>query len=62
MKDVTGTKTKKYLDLNFMYKIIEDELSKSFLECFNYGICTAGNPKRNLDLMYSPRKMRGKLC
>lgn len=57
IEDVTGKKTKKYLDLSFKYKIIEDEVGKSLFECFNCGTCTAGCPERELDALYSPRKV-----
>ena len=56
-EDVTGKKTKKYLDLNFKYKIVEDESGKDLYECFSCGTCTAGCPERELDPLYSPRKV-----
>ena len=56
-EDVTGEKTKKYLDLNFKYKIVEDESGKDLYECFSCGTCTAGCPERELDSLYSPRKV-----
>lgn len=56
-EDVTGEKTKKYLDLNFKYKIVEDESGKDLYECFSCGTCTAGCPERELDPLYSPRKV-----
>ncbi len=56
-EDVTGKKTKKYLDLNFKYKIVEDESGKDLYECFSCGTCTAGCPERELDSLYSPRKV-----
>jgi heterodisulfide reductase subunit C len=56
-EDVTGKKAKKYLDLNFKYKIVEDEAGKGLFECFNCGTCTAGCPERELDPLYSPRKV-----
>ena len=56
-EDVTGEKTKKYLDLNFKYEIVEDESGKDLYECFSCGTCTAGCPERELDSLYSPRKV-----
>jgi len=56
-EDVTGIKTKKNLDLGFKYKITKDESGKDLYECFSCGTCTAGCPERELDPMYSPRKV-----
>jgi len=56
-EDVTGKKTKKILDLSFKYKIVEDKSGKDLYECFSCGTCTAGCPERELDSLYSPRKV-----
>lgn len=56
-EDVTGKKTKKYLDLDFKYKITQNETGKDLYECFSCGTCTAGCPERELDSLYSPRKV-----
>jgi len=56
-EDVTGEKTKKYLDLQFKYKIVQDASVKNLYECFSCGTCTAGCPERELDPLYSPRKV-----
>jgi heterodisulfide reductase subunit C len=56
-EDVTGKKTKKYLDYDFKYKIVETESGKDLYECFSCGTCTAGCPERELDSTYSPRKV-----
>ena len=56
-EDKTGTKAKKYLDLEFKYKIAGDESGKKLYECFSCGTCTAGCPERELDSLYSPRKV-----
>ena len=56
-EDATGKKAKKYLDLNFKYKIVKDESGKDLYECFSCGTCTAGCPERELDPLYSPRKV-----
>jgi heterodisulfide reductase subunit C len=57
IEDVTGKKTKKYLDMNFKYTITQTEEGKDLYECFSCGTCTAGCPERDLDALYSPRKV-----
>lgn len=57
IEDVTGKKSKKYLDLEFKYKISQTEAGKGLYECFSCGTCTAGCPERELDTLYSPRKV-----
>jgi heterodisulfide reductase subunit C len=57
IEDVTGKKSKKYLDLDFKYKITQSEGGKDLYECFSCGTCTAGCPERELDALYSPRKV-----
>ena len=56
-EDVTGKKSKKNLDLDFKYKIVKDKSGKDLYECFSCGTCTAGCPERELDNLYSPRKV-----
>lgn len=56
-EDVTGKKAKKYLDLDFKYKITQSEGGTGLYECFSCGTCTAGCPERELDASYSPRKV-----
>ena len=56
-EDVTGKKMKKTLDLDFKYKLIKDESGKDLYACFSCGTCTAGCPERELDSLYSPRKV-----
>jgi len=57
LEDITGEKAKKYLDLEFKYKIIAHESGKDIYNCFSCGTCTAGCPERDLDPLYSPRKV-----
>ncbi len=57
VEDITGKKTKKYLDLEFKYNISESKSGKDLYECFSCGTCTAGCPERELDSLYSPRKV-----
>jgi heterodisulfide reductase subunit C len=57
IEDSTGKKSKKNLDLDFKYKIVKDKSGKDLYECFSCGTCTAGCPERELDALYSPRKV-----
>ena len=57
IEDITGIRTKKYLDLEFKYKIVDHESGKEIYSCFSCGTCTAGCPERDLDPLYSPRKV-----
>lgn len=56
-EDATGEKAKKYLDYAFKYKIRECESGKDIYNCFSCGTCTAGCPERDLNTLYSPRKV-----
>ena len=56
-EDATGIQAKKYLDLDFKYTIAAHESGKDLYECFSCGTCTAGCPERELDALYSPRKV-----
>jgi heterodisulfide reductase subunit C len=57
IEDATGKKSKRYLDLDFKYKISQSNAGKDLYECFSCGTCTAGCPERELDALYSPRKV-----
>jgi heterodisulfide reductase subunit C len=56
-EDVTGKKAKKILDFDFKYNITNSESGKDIYNCFSCGTCTAGCPERDLDSLYSPRKV-----
>ena len=56
-EDITGKKEKKHLDLEFKYKVVDRETGKDIYHCFSCGSCTAGCPERDLDPLYSPRKV-----
>jgi heterodisulfide reductase subunit C len=45
------------LDMTFKYSIAEEETDNNFNACFSCGTCTAGCPERDLDPLYSPRKV-----
>lgn len=57
LEDNTGVNCKKTLDFSFKYKIVQDESGKELYECFSCGTCTAGCPERELNDVYSPRKV-----
>jgi heterodisulfide reductase subunit C len=44
-------------DPGFKYRIAEGKTGKDLFECFSCGTCTAGCPERELDPLYSPRKV-----
>jgi len=52
-----GEKTAAAMDMNFKYVITEQEAGKDLYSCFACGTCTAGCPERDLDALYSPRKV-----
>jgi heterodisulfide reductase subunit C len=54
--DASG-KTADGMDMNFKYAITDDEAGKDLYNCFTCGTCTAGCPERDLDPLYSPRKV-----
>jgi heterodisulfide reductase subunit C len=56
-EDLTGVETKKQMDMDFKYRIVEGEDGKDLYKCFSCGTCTAGCPERDLDPLYSPRKV-----
>ena len=45
------------LDMGFKYRIAEGTSGGDLYECFACGTCTAGCPERDLDPLYSPRKV-----
>ena len=45
------------LDPALKYRVVEDEQGKDLYECFACGTCTAGCPERELDNLYSPRRV-----
>lgn len=57
MEDITGVMTDKKMDPSFKYKLAEGESGKDIYNCFACGTCTAGCPERDLDPLYSPRKV-----
>jgi heterodisulfide reductase subunit C len=56
-EDITGKLTEKKMDLSFKYRVAEGESGKEIYNCFACGTCTAGCPERDLDPLYSPRKV-----
>jgi heterodisulfide reductase subunit C len=44
-------------DDSFKYRIKEGDSGKEIYNCFSCGTCTAGCPERDLDPLYSPRKV-----
>lgn len=57
LEDLTGVPSKKKMDMDLKYKIVEGESGKDLYECFSCGTCTAGCPERDLDPLYSPKKV-----
>ena len=45
------------LDSTLKYLVVDDEQGKGLYECFSCGTCTAGCPERELDNLYSPRRV-----
>ncbi|MBN1280891.1 MAG: 4Fe-4S dicluster domain-containing protein [Candidatus Thermoplasmatota archaeon] len=56
-EDATQTKPQKGLDFQFKYHIVDTPEGKNLYECFSCGTCTAGCPERELDPLYSPRRV-----
>ena len=52
-----GAETKKQMDMDFKYRIVKGKSGKDLYNCFACGTCTAGCPERDLDSLYSPRKV-----
>ncbi len=57
IEDTTGEEIKKGMDPSFKYHLAEGESGKEIYNCFSCGTCTAGCPERDLDPLYSPRKV-----
>ena len=57
VEDITGKAMEKKMDPSFKYKIAEGETGDDIYNCFACGTCTAGCPERDLDPLYSPRKV-----
>ncbi len=57
IEDKTGKKLKKSMDPSFKYELAETEQGEGIYSCFSCGTCTAGCPERELDPLYSPRKV-----
>ncbi|MGA1819986.1 MAG: 4Fe-4S dicluster domain-containing protein [Thermoplasmatota archaeon] len=57
VEDITGVPSEKRMDPSFKYRIAEGESGKDVYNCFACGTCTAGCPERDLDPLYSPRKV-----
>jgi len=61
-QDEGGEEPKIGMDPSLKYKLSESEAGKDIYNCFACGTCTAGCPERDLDTLYSPRKViRGTL-
>ncbi len=56
-EDECGDEIKKGMDPSFKYELAEGESGKEIYNCFSCGTCTAGCPERDLDSLYSPRKV-----
>ena len=57
IEDITGKGPEKGMDPTLKYKITQTENGKQLYQCFACGTCTAGCPERDLDPLYSPRKV-----
>jgi heterodisulfide reductase subunit C len=57
IEDVTGKSREKGRDPSLKYRIAEGENGSDVYNCFACGTCTAGCPERDLDPLYSPRKV-----
>jgi heterodisulfide reductase subunit C len=56
-EEAEGGETSKKMDPSFKYKIAEGETGEDIYNCITCGTCTAGCPERDLDPLYSPRKV-----
>jgi heterodisulfide reductase subunit C len=56
-EDEGGEETRKKLDPSFKYRIAEGDTGGEIYNCITCGTCTAGCPERDLDPLYSPRKV-----
>jgi len=60
--DLTGNERSSGMDPKLKYLLAGSEAGKDIYNCFACGTCTAGCPERDLDPLYSPRKvLRGTL-
>jgi len=57
VEDITGGSREKGRDNSLKYRIAEGESGSDIYNCFACGTCTAGCPERDLDPLYSPRKV-----
>ena len=57
VEDITGKRTTEGMDPSLKYKLTSTEAGKELYQCFSCGTCTAGCPERDLDPLYSPRKV-----
>ena len=57
VEDITGRPREKVRDDSFKYRIAAGESGVDIYNCFACGTCTAGCPERDLDPLYSPRKV-----
>ena len=57
VEDATGTPRNTGMDPSFKYAVADSKEGKNLYECFSCGTCTAGCPERELDALYSPRRV-----
>ncbi len=57
VEDIIGGSREKGRDDSLKYRIAEGENGSDIYNCFACGTCTAGCPERDLDPLYSPRKV-----
>ncbi len=57
MNNLNEKKPEHMLDPNMKYAVVNDPDGKDLYECFSCGTCTAGCPERELDSLYSSRKV-----
>lgn len=57
IEDKTGREIIEGMDPSFKYELAESDAGVDIYNCFSCGTCTAGCPERELDSLYSPRKV-----
>lgn len=57
VEDLTGKHSRGPIDPTLKYRLTETEDGRQLYNCFACGTCTAGCPERDLDPLYSPRKV-----
>ncbi len=57
IEDLTGKRSGSSMDPTLKYRLTATEEGKQLYSCFACGTCTAGCPERDLDPLYSPRKV-----